>query len=75
VPGSEKSADGLQALRWWKEGRIDEIINYCKMDVKITRDLFYMEKRTGTSFLITNPGIQSVFLSTGNKYFPQNGFR
>jgi DEAD/DEAH box helicase domain-containing protein len=37
---AEKSADGLQALRWWKEGRIDEIVKYCRMDVELTRDLF-----------------------------------
>ena len=25
-------ADGLQALRWWKEGKMDEIAAYCRMD-------------------------------------------
>ncbi len=38
--GLEKNGDGLQALRWWKEGRICEIIEYCKMDVKITLEIF-----------------------------------
>lgn len=38
--GAEKSADGLQALKWYKEGRIDKIIAYCRQDVEITRDLF-----------------------------------
>ena len=38
--GKNKTGDGLQALRWWKEGKIGEIIEYCKMDVAITRDLF-----------------------------------
>ncbi|MGD9050868.1 MAG: DEAD/DEAH box helicase [Desulfobacterales bacterium] len=37
---ANKTADGLQALRWWKQGRINDIIEYCKMDVKLTRDLF-----------------------------------
>ncbi|MBI4084006.1 MAG: ribonuclease H-like domain-containing protein [Candidatus Lambdaproteobacteria bacterium] len=35
-----KSADGLQALSWYKEGRIDLIIAYCKQDVEVTRRLF-----------------------------------
>ena len=35
-----KSADGLQALQWYKEGRLDLIETYCKKDVEITRDLF-----------------------------------
>ncbi len=35
-----KTADGLQALRWFKEGKIDLIVEYCKNDVMITRSLF-----------------------------------
>lgn len=38
--GSEKSADGLQALQWYKEGRIDLIQKYCKKDVEITKQIF-----------------------------------
>ncbi len=45
--GEKKTADGLQALRWWKQGRIREIIDYCKADVKITKDLFLYGKKKG----------------------------
>jgi len=38
--GNEKSGNGLQALQLWKEGRIKEIIDYCRHDVEITRDLY-----------------------------------
>ncbi|KPK00161.1 MAG: DEAD/DEAH box helicase [Desulfobacterales bacterium SG8_35] len=38
--GVKKSANGLQALQWFKEGRMEEIISYCRQDVKITRDIF-----------------------------------
>jgi DEAD/DEAH box helicase domain-containing protein len=38
--GVKKSANGLQALQWYKEGKMDEIISYCRHDVKITRDIF-----------------------------------
>jgi len=38
--GTPKSADGLQALRWWREGKLREIVDYCKKDVEITRDLY-----------------------------------
>ncbi len=37
---SKKSADGLQALEWYKEGRIDLIQKYCKKDVEITKNIF-----------------------------------
>jgi len=36
----KKSADGLQAIRWWKEGKIDEIKKYCEQDVKITKEIY-----------------------------------
>jgi len=38
--GIKKSGDGLLALKWYKEGRIDKIISYCRQDVEMTRDLF-----------------------------------
>ena len=38
---SPKSADGLQALQWFKEGRMDLIESYCQKDVEVTRNLFY----------------------------------
>ncbi|MDP7556828.1 MAG: ribonuclease H-like domain-containing protein [Nitrospinaceae bacterium] len=37
---AQKSADGLVSLQWYKEGKIDKIVEYCKQDVEITRDLF-----------------------------------
>jgi len=37
---AKKSADGLQALKWYKNGEIKKIIDYCKIDVDVTRDLF-----------------------------------
>ena len=43
--GAAKSADGLQALAWWKEGRLDLIEKYCTEDVRITRDLYLFGKR------------------------------
>lgn len=35
--GVEKTAEGLQALKWYKEGRLVEIAEYCCYDVKLTR--------------------------------------
>jgi DEAD/DEAH box helicase domain-containing protein len=37
---SKKSADGLMALKWWEQGEIQKIIDYCKQDVQVTRDLY-----------------------------------
>ena len=42
--GEKKSADGLQALKWWREGKIDKIIKYCKKDVEITKKIYLKGK-------------------------------
>ena len=43
--GAAKSADGLQALAWYREGRLDLIEKYCTEDVRLTRDLYLFGKR------------------------------
>lgn len=37
---TKKSGHGLQAVAWWKEGKIAEIKKYCQKDVEITKRLF-----------------------------------
>ena len=44
---AKKSADGLISLQWYKEGKIDKIIHYCKQDVEITRDLYLFGEEHG----------------------------
>jgi hypothetical protein len=39
--GAKKSADGLLALQWYKEGRLQELADYCRKDVELTRDLYH----------------------------------
>ncbi len=45
--GTGKSADGLQAVEWWKAGQIQKIIDYCMQDVKVTRDVFQFGRQNG----------------------------
>jgi len=45
--GATKQVDGLQALKWWKEGRIRDIVDYCKIDVQLTRDLYLFGRQNG----------------------------
>jgi len=44
---ARKTADGLQALRWWQQGKMLEIIAYCRQDVKITADLYRFGREKG----------------------------
>ncbi len=35
-----KSADGLQAVEWFRRGEMEKLTEYCKQDVAVTKDLF-----------------------------------
>lgn len=35
--GLEKTAEGMQAIEWYRQGRLLEIAEYCCYDVKLTR--------------------------------------
>ncbi len=45
--GTSKSADGLAAIRWFREGKLDELIAYCRDDVAITKKLFESGRDNG----------------------------
>lgn len=45
-----KSADGLQAIQWWKEGKLDEIKKYCEQDVKVTKEVYEFGKNNKQLF-------------------------
>lgn len=45
--GASKSADGLQSLEWYKQGRLDLIEDYCRQDVTLLRDLYLYGRREG----------------------------
>ena len=45
-----KIADGLQAIRWFREGNVEKLVEYCKHDVDITRRLHEFGKEKGCLF-------------------------
>ena len=38
--GIKKSGDGLQAVRWWRDGEVEKVKQYCLDDVRITKEVF-----------------------------------
>lgn len=38
--GNKKSADGLKAVEFWRNGQLEELKNYCLDDVILTRDIY-----------------------------------
>lgn len=53
--GAEKIADGLDAIRWFREGKIEQIAEYCCYDVKLTR-LIHEYGRRHRQVLYTSRG-------------------
>lgn len=49
--GIGKSGDGLDAIRWYRQGRLDLIAKYCLDDVRITRDLYEFGREQGYIFI------------------------
>ncbi|MBI5303730.1 MAG: ribonuclease H-like domain-containing protein [Chloroflexi bacterium] len=45
--GKNKSADGLQAIQWFREGKLEELIAYCRDDVAVTKQLFEFGRDQG----------------------------
>ena len=44
---ANKSADGLKAVEWFRQGRMEELEKYCRQDVALTRDLFNYGMKNG----------------------------
>ena len=58
--GVEKTSEGMQAIRWYREGRMMEIAEYCCYDVKITRLLYEYGSRYKQLFYRDRFGQTSV---------------
>ncbi|MBI1957329.1 MAG: ribonuclease H-like domain-containing protein [Candidatus Niyogibacteria bacterium] len=53
-----KSADGLTALRWFREGRVQEVKDYCLKDVEVTKALYEYGKVNGQIRFIPRDSIE-----------------
>lgn len=45
--GEAKSGHGLEALEWFRQGRIEDVKKYCLDDVRLTRDLYEYGRKHG----------------------------
>ncbi len=48
--GTAKSADGVQSVEWFRNGEVDRVAEYCKVDVDITRQVFEFGRDHGHIF-------------------------
>lgn len=52
----EKSADGLKAMEWFREGRLDLIKKYCEQDVRVTKELYDYGRKNRMLYYTTLTG-------------------
>ncbi len=45
--GETKSGDGLDAVRWFRQGELDKVIAYCRHDVEVTWKIYQFGQRNG----------------------------
>lgn len=62
--GVKKSGHGLDAIRWWREGRVDEVIKYCLDDVRITKDLYEYALKNSKLIFKEGPHLHEIKLDT-----------
>jgi DEAD/DEAH box helicase domain-containing protein len=56
--GVGKSGDGKEACEMWRDGRIDELVEYCRRDVEVTWQVYEYGKKHGAVFTRDRAGQQ-----------------
>ncbi|MBU2542492.1 ribonuclease H-like domain-containing protein [Patescibacteria group bacterium] len=51
-----KSADGLEAMKWWEEGRKEDVKRYCEQDVKVTKEVYEYGRKNRMLYIQTLTG-------------------
>ncbi|MCB9805946.1 ribonuclease H-like domain-containing protein [Candidatus Nomurabacteria bacterium] len=62
--GEQKSADGLQALVWWKNGEKQKVVDYCIQDVKVTKKIYDYALENGYVRYPKNGKVAEIKLDT-----------
>ena len=45
--GESKSADGVQAVHWFRDGQLEKVIEYCRRDVEVTWRVYEFGQQNG----------------------------
>ncbi len=62
--GESKSADGLQSIIWWRQGKIDDVVSYCKQDVIVTKKVYDFAIENGYLLYEKNGTKEQIKLDT-----------
>ncbi|HEY4480457.1 MAG TPA: ribonuclease H-like domain-containing protein [Candidatus Paceibacterota bacterium] len=64
--GVKKSGNGLEAIKWWRDGDIEKLKKYCLDDVEITKNLYEYALKNGKLFFKEGPKLNEVKLDIGD---------
>ncbi|MAF59465.1 MAG: ribonuclease H-like domain-containing protein [Candidatus Pacebacteria bacterium] len=64
--GTNKSGNGLDAVKWWKEGEVEKVKKYCLDDVKITKELYDYALKKGQLKYKNCGDIKTIELNTSD---------
>ncbi|MFH1947543.1 MAG: ribonuclease H-like domain-containing protein [Candidatus Magasanikbacteria bacterium] len=56
LENTAKSADGLEAMKWWEEGRKEDVKRYCEQDVKVTKEVYEYGRKNRMLYIQTLTG-------------------
>lgn len=71
--GKKKSGNGLEAVRWWAEGKVDKVREYCIDDVRITLELYEYAKKNGLLKYRDFDGLRDIKIDTSGWEKPAPG--
>lgn len=54
--GSQKTADGVLSVQWFRQGLLDKVREYCQADVDITRRLYEFGRDNGFVYYVARSG-------------------
>ena len=68
-----KSGNGLEAIRWWRDGEIEKVKKYCLDDVKITKDIYEYALKNNKLIFKEGQNLNEVKLDTSDwETLPEN---
>ena len=59
--GLGKTAEGLEAIKWWREGKMRELAEYCCFDVKVTKLIYEYARENGELCYLDRNGRKQKF--------------
>lgn len=64
--GSKKIGNGLEALKWWRDGEKDKVVKYCIEDVRITKEVYEYALKHGKLKYRDGKELKDIRLDTSN---------